>query len=233
VPVIIPISYPLSTKTPLYPNTPAPVISLLRSIEKGDSANTRTITLSNHTGTHIDAPSHFYTGGATIAECLTMGTQFSPVYCMNLPKEESEEISVIDLEDSISQMKDAEGILIRTGWHTIRSADPKRYCNDHPWISSEVPQFLREKCPLLRLFGIDQISVSSVIHRNVGRTCHLKLLCKERPILILEDLNLSDIHINGSFRLHIYPFMIDDLDGVPVIAIAEIEKKMSISISPE
>ena len=43
------------------------------------------------------------------------------------------------------------------------------------------------------------------------------------PILILEDLNLSDTRIKGSFRLHIYPFVIDEIDGVPVIVVVEKE----------
>jgi hypothetical protein len=39
----------------------------------------------------------------------------------------------------------------------------------------------------------------------------------------LEDLNLSDKQVKGSFRFHIYPYMIDDIDGVPVIAVVEME----------
>ena len=220
--MIIPISYPLTAKTPLYPNTPSPVIHLMRSMEQGDSANTSAITFSTHSGTHIDAPRHFCKQGKTIADCLTLDTKFFPAYCIDVPKPVSEEITVGDLEGSISHVQDAEAILIRTGWYTIRSEDPNQYCQDHPWISPEVPAFLREQCPNLRLFGIDQISVSSVLHRAEGHACHRKFLCKERSILILEDLNLSDTRIKGSFRLHIYPYMIDDIDGVPVVAVVEI-----------
>jgi arylformamidase len=221
--VIIPISYPISVKTPLYPNTPAPIICRLRSIEQGDNANTSTIAFSSHSGTHIDAPLHFCKEGATIADCLTMDAKFFPAYCIDVPKRESEEISVSDLEGSIFHMQDAEALIIRTGWNAIRSEDPDRYCNDHPWVSSEIPQFLRKKCPRLRLFGIDQISVSSVLHRVEGHVCHRKFLCEEVPILILEDLNLLDINIKGIFRVHIFPYVIDSIDGIPVIAIVEIE----------
>ncbi len=221
--MIIPISYPLTAKTPLYPNTPAPVIHLLRSMEQGDRANTRAITFSTHSGTHIDSPLHFCKQGKSIADCLTLDTTFFPAYCTDVPKPVSGEITVSDLEGGISQVQDAEALLIRTGWHKIRSDHPGQYCNDHPWVSPDVPQFLRENCPRLRLFGIDQISVSSVLHRVEGHACHRKFLCEEKSILLLEDLNLSDTRVNGSFRLHIYPFMIDDIDGVPVVAIVEIK----------
>jgi len=221
--LIIPISYPLTTKTPLYPNTPLSIIHTLRSIANRDSANTSAITFSTHSGTHIDAPFHFCNEGKTIAGCLKLDNTFFPAYCIDLCKKKSEEISVSDLENSISDVQNAEALLIHTWWDSIRSKDPQRYSHDHPWVSSEVPQFLREKCPHLRLFGIDQISISSVLHRDVGHECHRKFLCGERPILILEDLNLSATWIKDAFRMHIYPHFIDDIDGVPVTVIAEIQ----------
>ena len=222
--MIIPISYPLTTKTPLYPNTPVPGIHTLRSIERGDSTNTSAITLSTHSGTHIDAPFHFCKEGKTIAGCLKLDTTFFPAYCIEVCKKKSEEIIVSDLESSISGVQNAEALLIHTGWDTIRLQDSLRYSYDHPWISPEVPLFLRQKCPKLRLFGIDQISISSVLHRDAGHECHRKFLCGERPILILEDINLSDaVEFNGTFQLHVYPYMIDDVDGIPVIAIVETE----------
>ena len=221
--MIIPISYPLTTKTPLYPNTPVPIIHTLRSTEKGDSANTSAITFSTHSGTHIDAPFHFCNEGKTIAGCLTLDNTFFPAYCIEVCKKKSEKISVSDLESRISGVQNAEALLIHTGWDAIRSLDPQRYNHDHPWVSSEVPHFLREKCPQLRLFGIDQISISSVLHRDAGHECHRKFLCGEGPILILEDLNLSEIRYKEAFRMHIYPHFIDDIDGVPVTVIAEIQ----------
>jgi len=220
--VILPLSYALTTKTPLYPNTPAPVIRPLRSMKNGDSANTSTLALSTHSGTHIDVPSHFCNNGKTVADYLTVDTTFFPTYCIDVPKTGSEEITIDDLEGSITQLQDAEAFLIRTGWHLIRSDDPERYVNDHPWVSAEVSIFLREHCPRLRLFGIDQISVSSVLHREAGHECHRNFLCNKRPILIVEDLNLSNIFKNVPFRMHIYPHFIDALDGVPVTVIAEV-----------
>ena len=221
--MIITISYPLTMKTPLYPNTPSPIIRSLRSVEKGDSANTGTITFSTHSGTHIDAPFHFCHEGKTVAGCLAYDSTFFPAYCIGVSKPDGGEITGTDLGAGIAQMRDAEALLIRTGWETVRSQEPARYRQDHPWVSPAVPRFLREHCPRLRLFGIDQISVSSVLHRGEGHSCHREFLCCKRPVLILEDLNLSDPRITGPIRLHLYPFMIDDTDGTPVTAIVERE----------
>lgn len=220
--MIITLSYPLTVKTPLYPKTPPPVINPLKSMQQGDTANTSMITFSTHSGTHLDAPRHFCRTGITIANCLTIDTLFFPVYCIDVPILKSKEICVSDLEKNLSFFTNAAALLIRTGWGTIRSEDPEQYCGDHPWVSPEIPKFLRQNCPKLRLFGIDQISVSSILHREMGHDCHREFLCKKRPILILEDINLSDIRIPGAFMMHLYPYFIDDIDGVPVIVIVEI-----------
>src|SRR6185436_7580672 len=44
---------------------PGPELRPLRRIAKGDSANVSTLTLGDHTGTHVDPPLHFIEGGAT------------------------------------------------------------------------------------------------------------------------------------------------------------------------
>ena len=221
--MIIPLSYPLTPKTPLYPNTPSPVIQPHRSLKNGDSANTSMIAFSSHSGTHVDTPRHFCEHGKTISDYFTADTSFFPVYCIDMPKAEPTEIAVNELENQISQYKDAESLLIRTGWHTVRSENPELYMTNHPWVSPEVPQLLRDRCPGLRLFGLDQISISSPSHREKGHECHKMFLCGKKPILVLEDLNLSSIRIKGAFRMHVFPHFIDNIDGTPVTVIAEIQ----------
>jgi arylformamidase len=127
-----------------------------------------------------------------------------------------------DLERQISIIPDVVALFVRTSWWKKRDLDIFSYCNDHPWISEELPDFLREKCPALRIFGIDQISVATPAHRDIGRECHRRFLCRKSPILLIEDMDLSDTRLlEGAYTLHVYPFLVDDLDGVPVIAIME------------
>ena len=57
-----------------WPGEPALRIEPLKRIARGDSNNVSIVTLGDHTGTHVDAPVHFYDGefrlprGKTIAE---------------------------------------------------------------------------------------------------------------------------------------------------------------------
>lgn len=220
--MIIPVSYPLYKGSPLYPGTPEILCRSHKSIKQGDSANSSTLIINSHTGTHIDVPSHFCINGTSVIDHLPSYKSFYPAYCLDFPIQDPIEIIPETFEKIIGPMHDAVALLIRTGWWKKRSSDPSSYCSDHPWISERFPGFIREKCPNIRIFGIDQISVSSPSHRDAGRECHKRFLCDKSPILILEDMDLSDEKVLSIvFTLHIYPFFIDDNDGTPVIALIE------------
>lgn len=216
------ISYPVSPKTPLYPGT-SPVSCLpVKSIERGDRANTSQITVSNHTGTHIDAPRHFCPDGETTRKALGTCFEITPVYCVDVPLQQNAPIDIATLKPYLEKIPEAQGLLVRTGMYRTRAANPKEYCEDHPWVHPELPAFLRTICPSIRLFGTDTISISNPKHRDEGRACHRAFLCGADPILIAEDLNLSNPELaTVPLRVTFYPWIVDDLDGVPVIAFAE------------
>ena len=217
------ISYPISSQTPLYPGTPGMTCHDVKSIEKGDSTNTTLISLSSHTGTHIDVPRHFCPGGKTVQEILGDKLELSPVYCIDVAVTSENSIGISDIKPFIRQIPDAEGLLIRTGMYQFRKADPERYCLNHPWIHPGLPPLLRTACPSIRLFGTDTISISNPQHRIEGRECHRAFLCDETPIIVAEDLDLSDPSlISRPMTVTIYPWVVDFLDGVPVHAFADL-----------
>ena len=217
------ITYPLSPQSPLYPGTPEISRSISKSMGRGDSANTSLLTLPTHAGSHIDAPLHFCPGGRNTREMLQDRFTLTPVYCIDIPAMSSIAIRIPDLEPYQRQIADAKGLLIRTGMYRQRSSNPGRYCSDHPWIHPEVPPFLRTACPSLHLFGTDTISISNPQFRTEGGECHRAFLCHDSPIILAEDLDLSDPGLpNIVLSLSIYPWIVDDLDGVPILAFAEI-----------
>ncbi len=218
------LSYPVSAETPLYPGTPPFSCQKVKSMERGDSANTSQITVSNHTGTHIDAPRHFCPGGETTREILGGCYEIAPVYCVDLEIQENTAVDIARLGPYLEKIRNAEGLFIRTGMYRHRAGDPRRYCEEHPWIDPGLPAVLRKTCPSLRLFGTDTISISNPSHRDEGRACHRAFLCEQEPIILAEDLNLSDPELTTSpLRVTIYPWIVDDLDGVPVMVFAEFD----------
>jgi hypothetical protein len=64
------------------------------------------------------------------------------------------------------------------------------------------------------------------LHRDEGRSCHRAFLCGSPPLLLLEDLDLSDPRLAGrDLSLWVYPWLREPLDGVPVVALAGKQEK--------
>ncbi len=61
--VIYDISLPISETLAVWPGDPPVKIKNSSHISKGDNCTTSMLTLGAHTGTHIDAPSHFIMDG--------------------------------------------------------------------------------------------------------------------------------------------------------------------------
>src|SRR5438128_9057926 len=60
---LIDVSVPLDAKLPTYPNNTPFSLEPIKRIARGDSSNVSTLHLSAHTGTHVDAPRHFFDAG--------------------------------------------------------------------------------------------------------------------------------------------------------------------------
>lgn len=216
--MIIPISYPLSIGSPLYPGTPPIRIEPGKSIGKGDSANTSTLIFSSHAGTHVDLPRHFCRDGRSVSSLFRPVNEFFPAYVLDLPVEGDHAIMADNLETQIAGRENAGAILIRTGAWRARATDPGAYATSHPWIHAGVAALLRKRCSRLRLVGIDTISIATPSHREDGRASHRAFLCDERPLCLLEDANLSSVTSMEGYTLMVMPWLVDDLDGVPVCA---------------
>ena len=220
--MIVPLSYPLSRESPLYPGSPEILINSIKSIDRGDNSNNSIVTFPAHAGTHIDLPRHFCRQGSTARDLLEYGSCIAPVYCYDLPKTTGTSISSDDLI-GIPVDRKARGILIRTGFYRYRQSDSETYLSGHPWIQPDVPDTLRKLFPELILFGIDTISISNPSKRAMGHEAHRSFLCRKPPIMLLEDTNLSYDCLTGrALMIHIYPIFLDELDGVPVIAIVDL-----------
>ena len=214
--MLIHISYPLEKQSPLYPGSPEVSFNPVRSIANNDSANTSMFSFGNHSGTHIDVPLHFCDNGFSVAEILKAGNVISPAICIDIAKEPNSYICKSDLEPFEEQIHDIEVLLIRTGFFRYRQDQSDVYTTSHPWIHPDVPKYLREICPRLKVVGIDTISISNPSHRNEGRAAHREFLCGEFPLLLLEDVDLSDPRLVGNrFGLHIYPWIVDEVDATP------------------
>jgi len=220
--MLIPISYPLNRAAPLYPGTEPLTITRTKSLKEGDAEEKSLITFSSHAGTHIDLPRNFCPGGGSVQALLAPEAVLEPARCIAVPKTGAESIRIYDLLEHLDAIRTSRALFIMTGNGRLRETDPAAYAQRHPRVHPEVPGFLRMENPGLRLFGIDTISIAVPADPEGGAEAHRAFLCGSPHIFLLEDVDLSYGRlIEEPWTLRVYPMVFDDLEGVPVVALAE------------
>lgn len=215
------LSYHLSSKTPLYGNGVGIEFTPEKQIRNNDSCNTMNLSLPNHSGTHIDFPSHFDPEGKSLSDYPAEFFEFNEVEIVDLSGEIDDcQIISHDFFDPVENIK-TDLLLIKTGYGTFRGTD--RYTLTPPGLASELAPFFRKNFPKLRCIGMDLISVSSYSNREEGRKAHHAFLNPDKgePILLIEDMNLN---VDGPFNTVIVaPLLIDNADGSPCTVLAYTE----------
>jgi len=220
------LSYILDNNTPTYGNRNQFEIVKKSDISKGDVANDSSIVTTVHIGTHIDMPYHFYDNGQTIEDYKANFWTFkNPLIIEIKPINliiKDELIDVLNSKFKIQNSKLPYDILIvKTGICNIRDRDEfweKNY-GFHP----DIYDYLVQNFPNIRVFGFDSISVSSFANRMVGREAHKRFLNPQKPILLLEDMDLREISKDTIFKnIILSPLRIYKCDGLPCTVFGEI-----------
>lgn len=181
------------------------------SKEESGSVNIGKLTLSTHTGTHIDAPFHFDNEGKKVID-LDINLYIGSAVVVHLPnrqlieKEELEKLNV----DNVTRL------LIRTDAWQNRTVYPEEI----PTLESEAIDYLASIGVLL--IGFDLPSVDHMESKTLPN--HHKLA--NSGIHILEGLILDDI-TSGHYQLIALPLPLVEGDGSPVRALLK-KRKSSV-----
>ncbi len=211
------LSYFMDQNTPLYGGEYGVSIENSRSIKNGDTANTKSLSLGNHSGTHIDFPNHFSMDGKVVEDYDANFWIFTSPYFIEINAVENQ---IIDFSDDELQTipLNTDFLILKTGFYKIRYEET--YWKSNPGISPDLAFKLKLRCPNLRILGMDLISLTSYQNRPLGRVSHQKFLL-ENEILIVEDMKLNDL-VSQPSKLFCFPILIKGLDGSPVTIIAEL-----------
>jgi arylformamidase len=167
------------------------------------SVNVGKLTMSTHTGTHVDAPFHFDVTGHKVIE-LDIEVFVGPARVIDVSSHTSvgaEELAAYDLEG-------VKRLLLRT-----RSAsDPTVFPDTITYIRPDAATFLHEKG--LRLLGVDVPSVDPLDSKELA--AHHELF--KCGIYILENVVLNQIQ-PGDYELIAVPLALRDADASPVRAL--------------
>ena len=185
----------------------------------GGSSNSYTLSLPNHLGTHIDAPKHVDDGGKAISDYPFDAFVFLHPLVLEMPKGESELVTLEELKEHKGEIEKADLLLLRTRFQVYRDKDPAKYMNMNPGVSAEAANYLASEFPRLRALGFDFISLSAVQKREEGRKAHRALL-SGRDFFIIEDMDLSRCPKRAR-RVLVVPLFVEGIDSTPCTVAAE------------
>ena len=202
----IDITVPLENGMVHWPGDPEFCISRQSDMQQGDPATVSHLSLGAHSGTHMDAPAHFFPNAAGI-EAMPLETTIGPARVVAI--EDPTAVRPEELEQH--SIQPGERILFKTR-NSGRVWKKKEFVKDYVSISKEAAEYLAQL--RLRCVGIDYLSVGGYDHD--GEATHLALL--RARIWIIEGLDLSSVQ-PGYYDLICLPLSIAGADGAPARAI--------------
>lgn len=200
------ISVPLESGGLVYPGNPEIHIALQQAIADGASANVSRLEMGSHTGTHVDAPRHFFDDGAGV-DTLPLDVLMGPALLIAVAPDV---MAVTEEHLRSHDLTHATRVLIRT-----RNSAFLRERDFHPdftYLSPDGAAYLVDHG--VKLVGVDYLSVEQ-FHSGHHRT-HRTLL--ERGVIIIEGLDLSEPPA-GIYELRCLPLRLVGLDGAPARAV--------------
>jgi arylformamidase len=202
----IDVSVPLHGQMVGWPGDPAISIDRALSMDRGDRCNVTRLTMSAHTGTHMDAPRHFVRVGHAM-ETLPIDAVIGPARVVEI-----RDPVMIGLDElKALGPRRGERILFKTR-NSPRCWETDAFYEDFVYISAAAARHLAEAG--VRTVGVDYLSVGG--YRNDAVETHEALLVA--GIWIIEGLNLTNV-APGNYDLICLPLKIVGSDGAPARAV--------------
>ncbi len=215
------LSHTLEEGIPAWPTHARFGQTLYESYEYGDLARHYGLTMGEHTGTHVDAPSHFIQSGPTHygVDEVPLDRLATRAAMIDAPDLGPDGLLGADRirawEEEHGRIAEGDGVLIRFGWEDRWATGPvgRRFLDDWPGLGEGAAEYLVERG--VSLVGCDTMSVDA---KASGESpAHYALLGKE--VYIVENLkNLNEL---TPFCLFVaFPLKIRGGSGSPVRAVA-------------
>jgi len=207
-PTIYDISLPIRNGGLVYPGNPAISITAQQAISQGAGANVSRLDFGSHTGTHVDAPKHFFDDGAGV-DALSLDILMGPARLLAFAD------SVLSIGEAELKAYDLSGVtrvLLKTRNSSWLASGSTEFHPDYTYVAPDGAEYLASLG--VKLVGVDYLSVEQ-FHSGHHKT-HRTLL--EREIIIVEGLLLSDVPA-GNYELRCLPILFPGLDGAPARAV--------------
>jgi arylformamidase len=207
----IDVSIPLRPGMPHWPGDFPFEISRDHDMSKGGENNLSRVAMSVHTGTHMDAPLHFFRDGRPM-DTLPFNAVVGPARIVEIEDPESIKPDELDRHE----IEAGERILFKTV-NSSRAWKSDEFYEDFVYISKEGADYLATKKVLT--VGVDYLSVGGF--RKDGAETHHALL--GAGIWVIEGLDLSAAHA-GHYDLICLPLRLTGAEGSPARALVRKER---------
>ena len=198
---LIDVSVPLDAQLPTYPHNTPYTLEPIKRVARGDSSNVSTLHMSTHTGTHVDAPRHFFDDGAG-TEALPLELLVGRARVIQIDSRTgiaAEDLRAIDLSDDIR-------VLIKT--HNSQLWGSPEFHTDYVGVTESGAKHLVEHG--IKVVGVDYLSVEQF--KNPGAPAHHVLL--GAGTIVIEGLDLRDVD-PGLYEMFCLPLRVVGSDGAP------------------
>ena len=210
---VIDLTMRITPSIRVYPGSPQPSFIPWSKFDR-HGYDSEAMFMSTHTGTHVDAPSHFKPGLASIDMISTDRLVCNAV----LIRAEKSANQLIEEQDLGNQISEGDAVVIATGWE--KRSGSRNYMSENPGLSEQAARYLARKrvnavaidCP-----SIDGGADSRFIAHNILLSCN---------ILVVENLcNLNRVtssrsRSSATFTLIISPLKLGGATGSPARVLA-------------
>ncbi|HZQ10683.1 MAG TPA: cyclase family protein [Anaerolineae bacterium] len=201
------LTVPLHNGMPFYPGDPAPQFTRLQEHTRGDEWTVTHLSMSAHTGTHVDAPLHRFQNGATV-DSLNLRDLIGRAYVVDL----SNVVSEITANDLIARNipRNTKRLILKTRNAELWQRDDFQI--NYVALSGDGAQWLVGRG--IRLVAFDYLSAD--IYATQKYPAHNILL--GAGVVIVEGVMLGGI-AEGWYVLICLPLRIQVAEGAPARAV--------------
>ena len=198
---MVEVSVLLKPGVPTYPGNPEFELQPVKRIADGGSSNVSRLVLGTHTGTHVDAPRHFFDDAPGV-DGLALDLLIGRSRVIDLPCRggiTEEHLAAAGLREDLR-------VLLRTPNSAFWNSNG--FHQDYTYLTEGGARYLVGQG--VKVVGVDYLSVEQF--HKAGAPAHHALL--GGGVIVIEGLNLSDAEA-GQYEMYCLPLRIAGADGAP------------------
>ena len=205
--MLIDLTHPLADRQAVYPGDPPVRLTPLSA----DGCNLTRISMGTHSGTHADAPRHFYQRGRPI-DAIALERFHGPATLVDLGQlKAGTAITPEMLADHAKAFEPGSRVIYRTGWD--RFFGQREFYKDYPTLTPAAAKWIAARG--IWLLGMDTPGPGDA-------ACHRILLKRGVEIVLVEALANLD-RLPPRFVFVGLPLALAGRDGSPIRAMAVVD----------